>query len=113
MVITTRTKRKTTHRTLSSQEGKVKKAASHQENSSSESPTGLIIIARDATGQIITRLTCTRSVISAMRSARSVLQLKAGAVRVEVHRYEAPASVYPGQPLATMGLDDLAIEQMR
>jgi len=64
--------------------------------------SGLIFIARDAVGQVITRLTCTRSreVISAMKSARSVLQLKRGAVRVEVHRQEAPISKYPGKPLA-------------
>jgi len=81
-----------------------------------EQPIGsLIIIARDATGQIITCLTCTRSrsVIGAMKSARSVLQLKVGAVRVEVHRQEAPTSDYAGQPLAAMSLDDLAIEQAR
>jgi len=63
--------------------------------------SGLIIIARDTAGQVITRLTCTRSreVISAMKSARSVLQLKVGAVRVEVHWQEAPASIYSGKPL--------------
>jgi hypothetical protein len=77
--------------------------------------SGLIIIARDITGQVITRLTCTCSheVVSAMKSARSVLQLKVSAVRVEVHRKEAPTSNYPGQPLAAMSLDDLAIEQTR
>ncbi len=77
--------------------------------------SGLVIIARNATGQIITRLTCTRSreLISAMKSARSVLQLKVGAVRVEVHRQEAPTSNYPGQPLAAMSLDDLTAEWMR
>ena len=76
---------------------------------------GLIIIARDATGQIITRLTCTRSreVVSALKSARSVLRLKEDAVRVEVHQQEAPTSVYAGRPLAAMGLDDLAGEQTR
>jgi hypothetical protein len=91
-------------------------AAPRQEPHSSElRPTGLIIIARDEAGQIITRLTCTRSreVISAMRSARSVLQLKVGAVRVEVHRYETPTSNYAGQPLAAMSVDDLAREPMR
>lgn len=79
-----------------------------------EASSGLIIIARDATGQIITRLTCTRSreVLSAMKSARSVLWLKVGAVRVAVHRYETPTCAYPGKPLATMSLDDLMIEQM-
>jgi hypothetical protein len=77
--------------------------------------SGLIIIARDVTGQIITRLTCTRSreVISAMKSARSVLRLKVGAVRVEVHQYESPSSNYAGQPLAAMSLDDLVGEQTR
>jgi len=77
--------------------------------------SGLIIIARNTTGQVITRLTCTRSreVVSAMKSARSVLQLKVGAVRVEVHRQEAPTSNYPGKPLAAMSLDDLMGEQTR
>ena len=90
--------------------------APRQEAHSSELfPTGLVIIARDATGQVITRLTCTRSreVVSAMKSARSVLQLKVGAVRVEVHRQEALTSNYAGQPLAAMSLDDLARETMR
>jgi hypothetical protein len=88
-------------------------AAPRQEPNSSELlPTGLVIIARDRTGQVITRLTCTRSreVVSAMKSARSVLQLKTDAVRVEVHRQEAPTSNYPGKPLATMSQDDLAGE---
>jgi hypothetical protein len=77
--------------------------------------SGLIIIARDVTGQVITRLTCTRSreVISAMKSARSVLQLKAGAVRVEVHQQEASTSNYPGLPLAALSRDDLPIEPTR
>ncbi len=76
-------------------------------------PTGLVIIARDVTGQVITRLSCTRSreVISAMKSACSVLRLKVGAVRVEVHQYESPTSNYAGQPLAVVSLDDLAVEQ--
>ena len=90
--------------------------APHQEHSHLESlPAGLIIIARDATGQVITRLTCTRSreMVSAMKSARSVLQLKVGAVGVEVHRQEVPTSNYPGKPLAAMSLDDLMEEQAR
>ncbi|HEX4206989.1 MAG TPA: hypothetical protein VHZ51_22850 [Ktedonobacteraceae bacterium] len=82
---------------------------------SEQQSSDLVIVARDATGQVITRLTCTRSreVISAMKSARSVLRLKGGAVRVEVHRYEAPTSNYAGQPLAAMSLDDLEREQTR
>jgi hypothetical protein len=90
--------------------------APRQEHSHPELlPTGLIIIARDATGQIITRLTCThsREVKSAMKLACSVLRLKVGAVRVEVHRSEAPTSNYPSRPLATLSLDDLAGEQAR
>ncbi len=91
-------------------------ATPHQEPDCSEPlSTGLVIIARDSMGQVITRLTCTRSreVVSAMKSARSVLQLKADAVRVEVHRQEASTSNYPGKPLAAMSLDDLAGEQTK
>ena len=74
---------------------------------------GLIVIARDATGQVITRLNCTRSrdVISAMRSAYSVLQLKKGAVCVEVHHYETPTSTYQSSPLAAISQDDLPVER--
>lgn len=91
-------------------------AAPRQEAHSSEPlPTGLIIIARDAAGQVITRLVCTRSreVVSAMKSAHSVLRLKAGAIRVEIHRQEAPTSNYPGKPLAAMNLDDLVVGPTR
>lgn len=75
----------------------------------------LILIARDVTGQIIASITCTRSheVISAMKSAYSVLHLKEGAVRVEVHRKEAPTSSYPGKPLAAITRDDLSMELLR
>jgi hypothetical protein len=74
-------------------------------------PSGLVVIARDATGHIITRLTCTRSrnVMSAMKSARSVLLLKEGAIRVEIHANEGPISIYPGKPLAAISTDDLAL----
>ena len=70
----------------------------------------LIIIARNATRQVITRLECTRSrdVLSAMRSAYSVLQLKKGAVCVEVHHKEHSKSNYSGKPLAVMNLGDFA-----
>ena len=76
---------------------------------------GLIVIARDVTGQVITRLNCTRSrdVASAMKIAYSVLLLKVGAVRVEVHHKEAPTSAYPSKPLATISRDDLPMEQFR
>ncbi len=78
-------------------------------NETPSKPSGLIIIARDATGKVITRLTCTRSrdVMSAMKSARSVLILKSGAVRVEIHYLEVPTSAYPGKPLAAISTDDL------
>lgn len=74
-------------------------------------PSGLVVIERDATGHIITRLTCTRSwnVVSAMKSACSVLQLKEGAIRVEIHANEDPTSTYPGTPLATISPDYLAL----
>ena len=75
--------------------------------------SGLIIIARNAVGQVITRLTCThsRDVLSAMKSAYSVLQLKRGAVCVEVHHYETPASTYQSPPLAAISQDDLPVER--
>jgi hypothetical protein len=84
-------------------------------NSDVQSPSGPIIIARDATRKVITRLACTRSrdVLSAMRSAYSVLQLKKGAVCVEVHHYETPTSTYQSLPLAVISRDDLSMEQCR
>jgi len=83
-------------------------------SSDGQPPSGLIIIARDATRQVITRLACTRSrdVLSAMRSAYSVLQLKQGAVCVEVHHYETPTSTYQSQPLAAISQDDLPVERL-
>ena len=77
--------------------------------------SGLMVIARDATGHIVTRLTCTRSheLINAMKSAYSVLRLKEQAARVEVHRKAAPTSEYPDKPLAAMTRDDLPMEQLR
>jgi hypothetical protein len=83
-------------------------------NNDRELPSGLIIIARDATRQVITRLACTRSrdVLSAMRSAYSVLQLKQAAVCVEVHRYETPVSTYQNPPLAAISQDDLPVERL-
>lgn len=83
-------------------------------NNGVEPPRRLIIIARDATRQVITRLACTRSrdVLSAMRSAYSVLQLKKGAMCVEVHHYETPTSVYQSPPLAAISRDDLPVERL-
>lgn len=70
--------------------------------------TDLAVIARNASGLIITHIACTRSrdIVSAMRTARSVLRLKPGAVRVEVHHNEGPASDYVLFPLATISQDD-------
>lgn len=76
-------------------------------------PSGLVVIARDATGQIVTRITSHHDLVGAMYTARCVLQLKVGAVRGEVHRQEAPTSNYAGQPLAALSLDDLAREPTR
>ena len=47
--------------------------------------------------------------VSALRSARSVLQLKKGAVRVEIHYEDTPTSAYPDEPLAAISIDDLAL----
>ena len=73
-------------------------------------PTGLVVIARDTTGQIITSITSHRDLVGAMHTARCVLRLKEGAVCVEVHRKEAPTSSYPDKPLAAMSQDDLSME---
>jgi len=81
--------------------------------SSEPMSSGLVVIARDATGQIVTRITSHRDLVGAMHTARCVLRLKVGTVRGEVHRYEAPTSNYVGQPLAALSLDDLARESAR
>jgi hypothetical protein len=87
------------------------RAMKEQSTGNSATSRGLVVIARDTSGQVITRLVCTRSrtVMSAMKSARSVLILKEGAVRVEVHFQETPTSVYPGKPLAVISTDDLIL----
>ena len=82
-------------------------------SNSEPTPSGLVVIARDATGQIVTRMTSHRDLFGAMHTARCVLQLKVGAVRGEVHRQEAPTSNYAGQLLAAMSVDDLTREPTR
>ena len=82
-------------------------------SNSEPTPSGLVVIARDATGQIVTRMTSHRDLVGAMHTARCVLQLKVGAVRGEVHRQEAPTSNYAGQLLAAMSVDDLTREPTR
>ncbi len=53
-------------------------------------PTGLVVIARAASGQIVTRITSHRDLVGALHTARCVLTLKHDAVRVEVHIQSIP-----------------------
>jgi hypothetical protein len=71
---------------------------------------GLVVIARDVSGQIITRITSKRDLIGAMHTARCVLKLKLDAERVEVHHGESSTSEYRAEPLAVMSHEDLLIE---
>ena len=74
-------------------------------------PSGLVVIARDASGQIVTRITSNRDLMGALHTGRCVLNLKPDAVRVEVHHAESSTSDYQGPPLAAMSQDDLPIGQ--
>jgi hypothetical protein len=74
-------------------------------------PSGLVVIARDASGQMVTRITSNRDLVGAMHTARCVLKLKLDAVRVEVHHGEGPPSEYRGKPLAVVSHEDLLVEQ--
>ncbi len=78
-------------------------------SSSALSPSGLVVIAHDATEQIVTRVTSHHDLVGAMHTAHSVLRLKANAVQVEVHRWESPISDYSDQPLAVVSHDDLPV----
>jgi hypothetical protein len=82
-------------------------------NCSEPVPSGLVVIARDASGQIVTRITSHRDLAGAMHTGRCVLTLKLDAVRIEVHHAESPTSNYQGLPLAVMSRDDLPVEQIR
>ncbi len=73
-------------------------------------PTGLVVIARNTTGQIITRITSHRDLVGAMHTGRCVLKLKLDAARVEVHHGESSTSDYPTMPLAAISRDDLLME---
>lgn len=75
--------------------------------------SGLVVIARDATGQIVTRITSHRDLVGAMHTGRCVLTLKLDAVRIEVHHSERSTSNYQVQPLATISRDDMLVEQIR
>jgi len=76
-------------------------------------PTGLVVIARAASGQIVTRITSHRDLVGAMHTARCVLTLKHDAVRVEVHHTEHSTSDYQGRPLTIMSRDDMLMEQIQ
>ena len=80
------------------------------EHGNPDSSSGdLVVVARNTNGQIVTRITSRYELVGALRTASSVLQLKKGAVRVEIHYEEAPTSTYPGKPLAAISTDDLAL----
>ncbi|HYU73406.1 MAG TPA: hypothetical protein VEL31_12070 [Ktedonobacteraceae bacterium] len=81
--------------------------------STDPTPTGLVVIARDTTGQIIIRITSHRDLVGAMNTAQRVLRLKRDAVRVEVHHQDLPTSHYPQKPLAAISRDDLSVGQVR
>jgi hypothetical protein len=76
-------------------------------------PTGLVVIARDATGQIVTCITSHRDLVGAMHTGRCVLKLKPDAVRVEVHHAVSLRSDYLSLPLAAISRDDVPMEQIR
>jgi hypothetical protein len=78
--------------------------------SSKPTLSGLVVIARDATGRIVTRITSHRDLIGALHTGRCVLKLKLDAVRVEVHYGESPTSEYRGKPLAVVSHEDLVVE---
>jgi hypothetical protein len=76
-------------------------------------PTGLVVIARDVTGQVITRISSNRDLLGAIHTARCVLRLKVGATHAEIHHREHTTSNYPHKPIASLSRDDLAEEAVR
>lgn len=72
---------------------------------------GLVVIARDRTGQIVTRITSHRDLVGTLHTARSVLKLKLDAMCVEVHHGECLTSECRGKPLAVVSNEDIPIEQ--
>jgi hypothetical protein len=70
-------------------------------------PAGLVVIARNASGQIVTRITSRYELAGAMRTASSILKLKVNAIGAEIHVNEGPTSTYSGKPLAAIRADDL------
>jgi hypothetical protein len=82
-----------------------------KDSSSLSCSHGLVVIARNASGQIVTRITSRRDFVGAIHTARSVLKLKLDAVRVEVHYGEGPTCEYRGKPLAVVSYEDPLVEQ--
>lgn len=72
---------------------------------------GLVVIARNVTGQIVTRITSYRDLVGAIHTARGVLLLKPDAVRVDVHHGKGLASNYDGKLLATVSYENLHVDQ--
>jgi len=75
------------------------------QSSHDQRSAGLVVIARNASGQIVTRITSRYELPGAMRTASSIL--KVNAVGAEVHVNEGPTSTYSGKPLAAIRADDL------
>jgi len=73
--------------------------------------SGLVVIARNATGEILTRITSRHDLVGAIHTARSVLKLKADASCTEVHSDEGPSSDYHRPPLAVIKREHLLAEQ--
>jgi hypothetical protein len=73
--------------------------------------SGLVVIARNATGEIVTRITSRHDLVGAIQTARSVLELKADAICTEVHSGEGPSSDYHRPPLAVLKREHLLAEQ--
>lgn len=82
-------------------------------SSTEPTPSGLVVIARNATGEIVMRITSRRDLVGAMHTARSVLRLKLDVERVEVHHGECSTSEYRRKPLAVVSHEDLPVEQRR
>jgi hypothetical protein len=73
--------------------------------------SGLVVIARNATGEILTRITSRHNLVGAIQTARSVLRLKADAICTEVQSDQGPSSDYHQPPLAVIKREHLLAEQ--
>jgi len=81
------------------------------DTSSEGRASGLVVIARNATGEILTRITSRHDLVGAIQTARSVLKLKADAICTEVHRDEDSSSNDHQPPLAVIKREHLLAEQ--